>query len=98
MSEYAVIKTGGKQYRVSKGQSIRVEKIVGEVGSKVNLDNVLLLGGKVSPKGASVTAKIVAHIKDKKTISFKKKRRNGYDKKTGHRQLRTVLLIENLGA
>jgi large subunit ribosomal protein L21 len=96
---YAVIKTGGKQYRVSQGDRIRVEKLPGEVGADITLDEVLMLGGdKVSVgaplvSGASVSAKIVAQDRAKKIIVFKYKRRKGYRRKYGHRQPYTELEI-----
>ena len=96
---YAVIKTGGKQYRVSQGDRIRVEKLPGEVGADITLDEVLMLGGdKVSVgaplgRGASVSAKIVAQDRAKKIIVFKYKRRKGYRRKYGHRQPYTELEI-----
>ena len=96
---YAVIKTGGKQYRVSQGDRIRVEKLPGEVGADITLDEVLMLGGdNVSVgaplvSGASVSAKIVAQDRAKKIIVFKYKRRKGYRRKYGHRQPYTELEI-----
>lgn len=96
---YAVIKTGGKQYRVSEGDRIRVEKLAGDVGSELTFDEVLMLGGdKVavgSPTvaGARVEAKIVAQDRAKKIIVFKYKRRKNYRRKYGHRQPYTELEI-----
>lgn len=96
---YAVIKTGGKQYRVSEGDRIRVEKLDGEVGSELSFDEVLMLGGdKVAVgtptvDGASVSAKIVAQDRAKKIVVFKYKRRKNYRKKYGHRQPYTELVI-----
>ncbi|MFN3200111.1 MAG: 50S ribosomal protein L21 [Bradymonadia bacterium] len=101
---YAIIKTGGKQYRVEQGQRVRVEKLNGEVGSDVTLDEVLLVGGETvkvgTPRveGASVTARINAQAKAKKVIVFKKRRRKGYHKKQGHRQLYTELEITGINA
>ncbi len=101
---YAVIKTGGKQYRVTEGDRIRVEKLAGEVGSELTFDQVLMIGGdKVavgSPlvDGASVQAKIVAQDRAKKVIVFKYKRRKGYRKKYGHRQPYTELQITGVKA
>ena len=101
---YAVIKTGGKQYRVSAGDRIRVEKLDGDVGSELNFDEVLMLGGdKVavgSPivSGASVQATIVAQDKAKKVIVFKYKRRKNYRRKYGHRQPYTELEITGVKA
>ena len=101
---YAVIKTGGKQYRVSQGQRLRVEKLPGDPGTKVTFSEVLMLGGD-SPKvgrplvdGASVTATIVAQDKGKKIIVFKFRRRKNYRRKYGHRQLFTELNIDAIGS
>jgi large subunit ribosomal protein L21 len=96
---YAVIRTGGKQYRVAEGDTIRVEKIAGDVGAEVKLDDVLMLGGeKVAVgtphvDGASVTATILAQDLAKKVIVFKMKRRKNYRRKRGHRQPYTELKI-----
>lgn len=102
---YAVLKCGGKQIKVSKGDTVLVEKLTGEQGEKVTLDNVLLLadGDKVTVgtpvvEGATVTASIVEQIRDKKVIIFKKKRRQGYKRKKGHRQYLTVLKVEEISA
>ncbi|MCB9595890.1 MAG: 50S ribosomal protein L21 [Sandaracinaceae bacterium] len=101
---YAVIRTGGKQYRVSAGDRIRVEKLPGDVGAELTIDDVLMLGGdKVavgSPTvgGASVKAKIVAQDRAKKVIVFKYRRRKGYRKKAGHRQPYTELEITGVQA
>ena len=100
---YAIIKTGGKQYRVSPGQTLRVEKLDGNVGETVELDNVLLVGGgegvqigTPSVAGAAVSAEIVEQGRAKKIIVFKKKRRKGYHKKQGHRQYYTGLRITEI--
>lgn len=101
---YAVIKTGGKQYRVSEGDRIRVEKLPGEVGSDITFDEVLMLGGEKvavgTPRvdGASVKATIVAQDRAKKVIVFKYKRRKGYRRKYGHRQPFTELKITGVDA
>ncbi|MBV69848.1 MAG: 50S ribosomal protein L21 [Myxococcales bacterium] len=102
---YAIIKTGGKQYRVSPGQTLRVEKLDGDVGETVELDNVLLVGGgegiqigTPSVAGAAVSAEIVEQGRAKKIIVFKKKRRKGYHKKQGHRQYYTGLRITDIRA
>ena len=101
---YAVIKTGGKQYRVAEGDKSRVEKLPGDVGSEVTFDEVLMVGGdKVSVgaplvSGASVKAKIVAQDRAKKIIVFKYKRRKGYRRKYGHRQPYTELQITGVSA
>lgn len=98
---FAVVKTGGKQYKVAKNSIIKVEKIEGALGSKIELDQVLMLGesskasfiGTPVVKGASVTAEIVKHFRDDKIIVFKKKRRQNYRRKAGHRQTLTELKI-----
>ena len=100
---YAVIKTGGKQYVVNEGDTLKVEKLDGDVGSSIEIDTVLAVGdGKDmklgSPKvdGALVKAEIIAQDKAKKIIVFKKKRRKGYAKKQGHRQLFTELKVQEI--
>lgn len=101
---YAVIKTGGKQYRVSEGQKLRVEKLPGNPGDSVTFDEVLLLGGD-SPKigqpvvkGASVTGKIALHDRADKIIVFKFRRRKNYRRKNGHRQPFSDVLITGIKA
>jgi large subunit ribosomal protein L21 len=100
---YAVVKTGGKQYRVSQGDLVQVEKVKGETGDKVELDKVLLIGGNDEAKigtptlpEAKVTAEIVEHKLAKKIIVFKKKRRKNYSRKQGHRQRQTTLKITEI--
>lgn len=101
---YAVIKTGGKQYRVAQGDRIRVEKLPGDVGAEITFDEVLMLGGdKVAVgtplvSGASVSAKIVAQDRAKKIIVFKYRRRKNYRRKNGHRQPYTELEITGVSA
>jgi len=101
---YAVIQTGGKQYRVSEGDTIRVEKLDGDVGSEIELDRVLMVGGedvkigKPYVDGAKVKAKIKAQDRDKKIIVFKFKRRKNYKRKAGHRQPFTELEITGVKA
>ena len=96
---YAVIRTGGKQYRVSEGQTLRVEKLTGKAGDKITFSEVLLLGGdapKVGQpfvKGAQVAAEIVGEGKGKKIVVFKFKRRKNYRRKNGHRQPYTELRV-----
>lgn len=101
---YAVIKTGGKQYRVSEGQKLRVEKLPGSAGDKITFGEVLLVSGD-SPKigqplvkGASVAAEITAQARGEKLIVFKFKRRKNYRRKNGHRQLYTELKITGITA
>jgi large subunit ribosomal protein L21 len=100
---YAVIKTGGKQYRVAQGDRLRVEKLVGNVGDTVTLGEVLLVGSGESVKigqpvvgGAKVEAKIVAQDRGPKVIIFKFRRRKNYRRKTGHRQPFTALEITGI--
>ncbi len=100
MRMFAVVKTGGKQYKVSEGDVIQVEKLEGEVGAAVTLDQVLMVGenedvqvGTPMLDGNQVTAEITEQLKDKKIIVFKKKRRKNYRRKNGHRQLVTRLKI-----
>ena len=101
---FAVIQTGGKQYRVTQGDRLRVEKLIGDVGSPVTFDKVLLIGGdavKVGTplvSGASVSAEIVAQGRDKKIIVFKFRRRKNYRRKNGHRQPYTELKITSVTA
>lgn len=100
---YAVVKTGGKQYRVSKDDVLRVERLPGEAGDVVTLDDVLMIGeganvtvGAPTIGGASVAAEIVEQMRDKKIIIFKKRRRQTYRRKKGHRQHLTVLKITDI--
>jgi len=100
---FAVIRTGGKQYRVEKGSVIRVERLEElEVGKTVKLDDVLMItdGEKSSLETAkaSVTAEVIEQGRDKKVIIFKKKRRQNYRRKAGHRQYKTVLRIKDVKA
>lgn len=99
---YAVIRTGGKQYRVAKGDKLRVEKLAGNVGDAVTFGEVLFVGGESFKlgqplvSGAKVEAKITAQDRDKKIIVFKFRRRKNYRRKTGHRQPFTALEITNI--
>lgn len=103
---YAVVATGGKQYRVSPGDRIEVEKLAGEVGQTVALDHVMMIGGEGqavsigTPRldDAWVEAQIVAQKRGKKIIVFKHKRRKGYRRKQGHRQSLTALKITGIHA
>ena len=95
---YAVIRTGGKQYRIAKGDRLKIEKLAGEVGGKVSFD-VLLVGGEGDARvgtptvaGAAVEGEIVANAKHAKVIHFRKKK-EGWTKKRGHRQPYTEVLI-----
>ena len=100
---YAVIRSGGKQYKVSKDDVISVEKLIGEAGDKVNLNEVLMIGGKGDPivgdpviKGAVVNAEVVEQTRAEKIIVFKKKRRHNYSRKNGHQQHLTMLKIVDI--
>jgi large subunit ribosomal protein L21 len=101
---YAVIRTGGKQYRVSEGDTLRIEKLPGEVGSSLTFGEVLMLGGsklsigKPLVKGAKVSAQIVAQDRAKKIIVFKMRRRKNYRRKNGHRQWFTEVKITGITA
>ena len=100
---YAVIRTGGKQYRVAEGDLVRIEKLAGEVGEKITLGDVLFIGGNGDVKiglplveNASVTGEIVSQTKAKKVLVFKKKRRKSYSRQRGHRQHQTTLRITGI--
>lgn len=103
MGRYAVVRTGGKQYRVAEGELLEVERLGGEVGATVTLDQVLLVSGDGDDgearigtpvvEQAQVTAEIVKQGLDRKIVVFKKKRRKGYKRKQGHRQPQTTLRI-----
>lgn len=97
---FAVVRTGGKQYRVTAGDKIVVEKLAGEAGDTITLDDVLLAGdgGEIkSADGLTVSAEIVAQAKGEKVVIFKKKRRHNYRRKKGHRQQHTILRIVAVG-
>jgi len=98
--EYAVIRTGGKQYRVAPGDTLRIEKIDGEPGTQVEFTEVLLTGtdgnvnvGRPQVAGAKVTARIVEQDRAKKILIFKKKRRKNYRRRQGHRQYLTTVQV-----
>jgi len=98
---FAVVRTGGKQYRVAAGDKIVVEKIDGEAGSSVTLGDVLLAGEGSelqSTDGLTVAAEIIAQAKGEKVIVFKKRRRHNYRRRNGHRQNHTILKIVSIGA
>jgi large subunit ribosomal protein L21 len=102
---YAVIETGGKQYRVNEGEVVRVELLPDEVGSEISIDAVRLVAsddvvhvGTPHVDGATVRAKVVDIGRGRKVIAFKKKRRKGYRRKVGHRQSFTALQIEQIVA
>jgi large subunit ribosomal protein L21 len=100
---YAVVRTGSKQYRVSPGESIRVERLDGSVGDTIELGEVLLLGdegdsriGTPLLEGARVVGTITAQARGPKLTIFKMKRRKGYRRKTGHRQAYTELRVDKI--
>ena len=101
---YAIIATGGKQYKVAEGDVIRVEKLGVEAGTEYTFDQVLAVGGEElvvgcpTVAGATVTASVVGDGKGKKVIVYKYKRKTGYHKKNGHRQAYTELKIEKINA
>jgi large subunit ribosomal protein L21 len=97
---YAVVKTGGKQYRVSSGEKLKVEQILADVGAEIVLDQVLMVAdgeavtmGAPLVQGASVTAKVVAHGRGEKVLVYKMRRRKHYRKSQGHRQNYTEIEI-----
>ncbi|MEK7706057.1 MAG: 50S ribosomal protein L21 [Myxococcota bacterium] len=100
---YAVVRTGGKQHRVAQGERLKVEKLDGDVGAEVVLDDILMIGGTDSPKigqprvsGASVKAKILAQDRGEKIRVFKRRKRKGFHKMIGHRQSFTELEITGI--
>ena len=97
---FAVVRTGGKQYRVAPGDKIVVDKIDGEAGGQVSLTDVLFAGDDgtaVGIVGLTVTAEVIAQAKGEKVIVFKKKRRHNYRRRNGHRQQHTILRILSVG-
>jgi large subunit ribosomal protein L21 len=102
---YAVIKTGGKQYRVAQGETLKIESVAGDIGSAIVLDKVLMVGsgdtvnvGKPMLSGATVQATIVSHGRGDKIKIFKMKRRKHYQKHQGHRQNYTEIRIDGISA
>ena len=102
---YAVIKTGGKQYRVQSGEKLKVERIEAEVGSEVGLDQVLMVAdgetlhvGRPLVEGAKVAATVVSHGRHDKVRIFKMRRRKHYQKHQGHRQNYTEIRIDGISA
>ena len=100
---YAIIATGGKQYKVSEGDTIKVEKLSVEAGDTVKFDEVLAIGGDKllvgdDVKSASVSATVVENGKGKKVIVYRYKRKSGYHKKNGHRQAYTMVKIDSIKA
>ena len=97
---FAVVRTGGKQYRVAAGDKIAVEKLAGEAGETITLGDVLLAGDGEGLKDAgkvAVSAEIIAQAKSEKVVVFKKRRRHNYRRKNGHRQQLTLLRILSVG-
>ena len=97
---FAIVRTGGKQYRVAAGDKIAVEKLAGEAGETVTLDDVLLAGegDTIADAGkVTVSAEIIAQAKSEKVVVFKKRRRHNYRRKAGHRQQMTLLRITDVG-
>lgn len=99
---YAVIRTGGKQYRIAEGEVLRIEKIAGDVGHEVTFQEVLLLGGTETPKigrpivaGAKVVAKIVAQDRHKRVLHFRKEK-EGWTRARGHRQPYTEVKVTSI--
>jgi large subunit ribosomal protein L21 len=98
---FAVVRTGGKQYRVAAGDKIAVEKLAGDAGDTITLGDILLAGsdGEVADvAGVTVSAEIIAQAKSEKVIVFKKRRRHNYRRKNGHRQQLTLLRIVSVEA
>jgi large subunit ribosomal protein L21 len=97
---FAIVRTGGKQYRVSPGDKIVVEKLAGEAGDSITLGDVLLAGEGSDLKGTdglTVAAEIIAQAKAEKVVVFKKRRRHNYRRKAGHRQQHTIIRIVSIG-
>ncbi|MGE0773710.1 MAG: 50S ribosomal protein L21 [Sphingomonadaceae bacterium] len=97
---FAIVRTGGKQYRVAAGDKIAVEKLPGDAGDSVSLGDVLLAGegsDLKSVEGLVVSAEIIAQAKSEKVIVFKKRRRHNYRRRNGHRQQLTILRITAIG-
>ena len=104
MEAYAVVETGGKQYRVKEKDTLRVERIEADIDAKIEINPVLAVSdGKTLSVGtpqidhARVTSTVIDHIRGPKLVSFKKKRRKGYSRKVGHRQELTILKIDKIG-
>jgi large subunit ribosomal protein L21 len=105
MDAYAVVETGGKQYRVTQGATLDVERLEGDAGATITLARVLAVSdgqsltvGTPEISGASVTAEIVKQFRADKVIAFRKKKRKGYHKKQGHRQDLTQLKVQSITA
>jgi large subunit ribosomal protein L21 len=103
MDAYAVVQTGGKQYLVQANATLKVEKLAGNPGDKIELKPVLAVSdgtklqvGTPEIAGAKVTATVVGQVRGPKVVSFKQRRRKGYKRKIGHRQDLTVLKVESI--
>lgn len=103
--EYAIIRVSGRQYRCSPGQKLTVDRVAADPGDSLPVEEVLMInsGGALKVgtplvSGAAVTLKVLEHRKDKKVVTFKKIRRAGYTKKQGHRQERTMVLVEKISS
>jgi len=100
---YAIIATGGKQYKVSEGDVIKVEKLAAEAGDTITFDNVIAISDDSLKVGAdveksSVSATVMEQVRGKKVIVYKYKRKSGYHKKNGHRQAYTQVKIDKINA
>jgi large subunit ribosomal protein L21 len=102
---YAVIKTGGQQFRVEKGDKLSIQKLEAEAGKSITLDEIMMINdgksakvGTPLVKGAKVTAKVVEQYRDEKVVIFKKKRRQNYRRTKGHRQHLTLIEITDIKA
>ena len=102
---YAVIKTGGQQFRVEKGDKLSIQKLEAEEGKSITLDEIMMINdgksakvGTPLVKGAKVTAKVVEQYRDEKVVIFKKKRRQNYRRTKGHRQHLTLIEITDIKA
>ncbi len=103
MEPYAIIETGGKQYRVQSGSKLNVERLEAEAGATVEIGPVLAVSdgtalkvGEPTLDGVKISCTVLEHLRGPKTISFKKKRRKGYARKKGHRQELTALKVESV--
>jgi len=103
MEAYAVLKTGGKQYRVTPGVTFEIERLEAEAGQDVELNEVMALSdgnelkiGMPYVEGAKVVLSVIGHKRGKKVVNFKKKRRKGYSRKVGHRQELTVVTVKSI--
>lgn len=100
---YAILRTGGKQYKVSEGDFVKVESLVGEKGTEITLGDVLMINkdgkseiGKPVIENAKIVARIVDHDKDRKIIVYKYKKRKGFERRQGHRQHYTRIMIKQI--